>query len=748
LILALGPGVVLAQGLAPAQLEEITVTARKREQSLQDVGITMAALGAAQLRALNAQSLPDLTAALPNVELFEDYGGHGLPVWVIRGVGLQDFNANNTPAAAVFVDEVYQASSVMGNVGLFDAERVEVLKGPQGGLYGRNTSGGAINFHSRRPVHGDYDGHASANHGRWDSWDFQAASNLPLNERTTLRVAGNRQFSNDAWQSSWPSGQIHGEKDLWNARMWLLWDATDATTVQWKLYAGANNSELNLGRAIGLYKPDGSYCAAVLAGVRDDSSCLTLAGVAAAASGQTPVFPSVQASDGATSMSQAINQLHNEQAGSTLIIEHEFSGARLTSISNVEAFRYGADFDFDGTPLELGHNLGRSDIDVWSQELRLTNTTASPLSWLAGIYLAREDFAENRDFRLADSIVSPLQLGRLSFDQESRSFAVYGSVGYRFSDAWSVDTTLRYNNEDKYYRNGTMLAPAFPAPMNVLASGLRSDYELDSKLSGSVMLSYTPTEDLLWYGSVSRGFKAGGFYGGFPLQPGATDPYGEETVLAYEAGFKAALGEQLQLNAATFHYDYRDVQGYVTRFSAITGTDVELLANQGDAEHSGVEVELQWLATDRLSLTLSGAHLDARITDSKADTNNLLRQRVPVAGRRSYAPEWSAFAALQYRYPLADGMQLAGNLDYNYRSDFTGATYSVVDRAVFALNEYALMNAALTLTPAAAGWSMMAWVRNLTNERYVPRVVFDSFGDFIDIPGEPRSWGLKIEKYW
>jgi len=729
-------------------MEEIVVTANKREQDIQQLGLTMSALDADQLRALNLQSLPDITTAIPNVELFEDYGGHGLPVWVIRGVGLQDFNANNTPTAAVYLDEVYQASTVMGNVGLFDAERVEVLKGPQGGLYGRNTSGGAVNFHTRKPVHGERDGYASATWSRWDTWSLEAGGNLDLGDKATLRLAGNSVFSNDAWQSSLADGRKHGEKDLWNFRSWLLLEPGEDTRVHWKLYGGENRSELNLGRAIGLYAAQGGYCAAVLSGRRDDSSCHTLAGIAALAAGQTPVLPAVQARNGSTSLSQALNRMDNSQAGTTLLVEHALPTLLFSSISNLERFSYGADFDFDGTPLEFGHNLARSEIDVWSQELRLMSTGSASWSWLAGVYLSQEDFSEDREFRLRDSIVSALQIGELRYEQATRSWAAYGSLGYRFNDAWSIDTTLRYTDEDKRYRNGSIRAPAFPAPFDMLASGLRSDYGLDSHLSGNVVLNYTPEDGLLFYTSVSRGFKAGGFYGGFPLDPGDTDPYREETVLAYEAGFKSQLHARLQLNAATFYYDYRNVQGYITRFSTVTGTDIELLANQGDARHTGVEVDLQWRPLDQLSLTLGVAQLDARIIDSKADTTNLLRQRVPVEGRRSYAPEWSTFAAAQYFHQLANGLQLTAGLDYSYRSDFTGHSSTPADRAIFGLKGYGLLNAALTLTPAGAGWSLVGWIRNLGNERYVPRVVFDSFGDFIDIPGEPRNWGLRFEKYW
>jgi iron complex outermembrane receptor protein len=739
-------GHLQAQPVAENPIEEVIVTAQKREQNIQNIGITMSAVGSAEMKQRALQTLPEITSSISNVQLFEDYGGHGLPTWVIRGVGLQDFNANNTSTAAVYVDEVYQVSSVMGGVGLFDAERVEVLKGPQGGFYGRNTSGGAVNLRTRRPTLGNANGYANATYSSWETWNMEAASNLTLGDNAALRVAGNRQFSGDAWQTSLVNNKPWGEKDLWNARSWLLFDPSDDMRIQWKVYGGENNSELNLGRAIGLYSAENNLCAAVLSGIRDDDSCYTQAGVAALMAGQTPVMPAVQQRDGATSLSQPLNQLDNDYAGSTLIVDYDFDDLRLTSITNFETFNYGASFDFDGTPLELGHNFSQSDIKVWSQEFRLASQPSTPLSWMLGAYVSGEEFAENRDFLLGDSLKANFQVGRLSYDQDTESLAVYGNIGYQLSSTLKFNATARYTGEEKTYRNGTILLPAFPPPYDVLASGLRSDYKLHSNWSGNVGLDWQVADALLVYGTVSRGFKAGGFYGGFPLEPGDTNPYKEETVIAYEAGFKSQLGDSLILNGATFFYDYRDVQGYIVQFSDVTETSIELLSNQGDAEHRGAELELQWSLTDNFSVSASGGYLDARMADSKTFTRNLLGESVPVRGQRPYSPRWSATAGFQYQQLLANAVRLNAGLDYNYRTDFAGSLSSPADNAVYGLNGYGLFNGSVFFT--SDEWTLGVWGKNLADKTYVPRVVFDSFGDFIDIPGEPRSWGVKLEKNW
>lgn len=729
-----------------AAIEEVIVTAQKREQNIQDVGVTMSALTSEQMKQRALQTLPDVTNSISNVQLFEDYGGHGMPTWVIRGVGLQDFNANNNSPAAVFVDEVYQVSNVMGAVSLFDTERVEVLKGPQGGFYGRDTSGGAINLQSRRPTLGEAEGYANATYSSWETWNLEAASNLALGDNAALRIAGNRQVSNDAWQKSLVDNKPWGEKDIWNARSWLLFDPSEATRIQWKIYGGENNSELNLGRAIGFWAPTSNAfgpCAPILSGVRDDTKCHTLAGIAALFAGRSPVFPAAQQRDGSTSLSEPLNELDNDYVGSTLIVDHDFNNLRLTSITNTEAFTYAANFDFDGTPLELGHKLSESDIDVWSQELRLTSIESAPLSWMLGAYVSATDLEENRQFRLRDNFAIDLGIGQLLYDQQTDSFAAYGAIAYQLTDAWRFNVTARYTGEERTYRNGRVFNPDTG---RVLGVGLRSDYKLGSNWTGSAGLDWQAADDLLVYGTISRGFKAGGFFGGFPLDPDDLQPYKEETVVAYEAGFKSRLLDNIILNGATFFYDYRDVQGYIIKLSQITGAGQEVLSNTGDAEHSGAELELQWLLTDSFTVAASGGYLDARITDSKANSMNVLRRSVPVSGQRPYAPRWSATAAVQYQQLLTNDVQMNALLDYNYRTDFGGRLSTPADEAVFGLNGYGLFNGSMFFT--RNDWTLGIWGKNIADKVYVPRVVYDNLTDYIDIPGEPRSWGVKLEKTW
>src|SRR5690606_37916290 len=189
----------------------------------------------------------------------------------------------------------------------------------------------------------------------------------------------------------------------------------------------------------------------------------------------------------------------------------------LHSISAFDNFGYGVALDLDGSFGEYGHRVSTSDIRVYSQEFRLLSTSASPLQWLAGVSFSVEDFEENREFNLRENTLVPLFRGILHYDQHTQAAAAFADVGYAFTPQWSVNASLRYTDEDKEYRNGDLYVPV--TPPSYLARNLERDYSLDSNASGSLSPNSEPDDTPLAYAKVSRGFKSGGFYAGFPFSP-------------------------------------------------------------------------------------------------------------------------------------------------------------------------------------------------------------------------------------
>ena len=731
------------------------VTALHRQQQSQRVPVSLDVVEGDTLASGLLSTLPDLAGSLPNVEMFTDYGGQGLPVWVIRGVGLQDFNANNTPTAAVYVDEAYQSTSAQGASGLFDTERVEVLKGPQGGLYGRNTTGGVVRQLTRRASLDGNDGYISVHAGSWQEGGLEFSSNHVLIEETAVRFAGRSVHSSDAWQRSLADGRRHGRKELWDLRSWWRWQPSELTRLDLKLYGGANDSELPLARSIGVYDANGGFCAAALQGQRDDNSCLSYAGMLAAQAGAEPeqFDPSRQRSDGTTSLSNTINRLQNRQAGATAIASHDsdFAGGSLIEvILHYEDFDYGFAFDYDGSPLELGHQLTASRITEQSQELRVASSATGRLTWQMGAINSREKFVEDRQYRLKDNGPVGLVHGQLDYTQETHSRSAWGHVGLELTDQLAANASLRYTSASKRYIDGSVTAPAFPAPYDVVVSDLNGTWTLDDRWSGSLGLTWTPDDNLMLYATMSQAHKSGGFFGGFLFSPLEFAPYEEETVLAYEAGVKADSRDgRMRVNASLFHYDYDDVQGFINvPIDTVPGLVLERLGTLGDASHRGVEGSLIWLLAPQWQVSMAAGYLDARIDRPAGTTLNAMGEAVSTRGRRAYAPRWNGSLALTHTRSLAAGATLRATIAADYRSDLSARFTSPVDRAVGDLPGYALVNGTATLSSANGAWMLTIWGHNLADREYSPRKAYDSLGSYIEIMGQPRSFGLQLRFLW
>ncbi len=750
---------VIAPAISPAQpqsndaseIQEVIVTAQKREQSLQSLGITMSVLSAAELDARNYRNLGESTAAISNVELFEDYPSAGLPTWIIRGVGLQDFNTNNTPTASVFTDEIYQSSVVMGAAGLFDVERLEVMKGPQGGLYGRNTTGGAVLLNTRRATLGEQSGSVQAHYGSWADAGLEGTFNVPLTDRLAWRLAGRVLSRDDAWQNSIPASRGHGEQDRWDLRSWLNFAATADLNIEWKIQAGADDSEIDLGRSIGVYSGTGAFCSSMLAGLRDDTSCLSWAGFNQLVQLQPNTNEvASQAMDGSRVLSAPLNQQSNDYLSSLLHISRKMGDLELLSITGIDQFDYGVSLDLDASDGEFAHRLSSSDIEIFSQEFRLQSDLENGLSWIVGLSLSEESFEERRQFLFRDNFLviasMGLSFGNVDYDQDTSSQALYGNIRYPFQEDWTLNFSLRYTNEDKEYRNGQVYVPG-PVPFFVY-SNLSRDYSLDDHWSGNIGLEWSPQDNLLVYASVADAFKSGGFYGGFPSFPQEIDPYREETIMAYELGFKSDLASSLRLNGAVFYYDYADVQGFISRLNSLTNTQINVLANQGDAEHSGAEIEVEWYPAERWNLSLDVAYLDASVKASSITSRNIFGASVPISGRRPYAPMWSATSALQYQFPLFGQYRSRASLFFDYRSKFSGAQLSLVEEGIFNLPGYGLWHANLDIYSPDESWQASVWVKNLADKVYRTRVKSDGLLSFADIFGEPRSVGVSLKYSW
>ena len=752
--LCLGSAAVAAQG--QATLEEVVVTAQKRTESLQDVSIAISAFSEKELRNLSISNLENLTQSVSGVELFDERGS-GQPTWVIRGVGLADFNANNTPTAAIYFDEFYLTSNVMGGIGMYDIARVEVLKGPQGGLYGRNTSGGAVRVLSVRPdLEQDFNGYIQGSYGRWDRAIAEGAAGGKITDKLAYRVAGMTD-QNGGWQDTLatPGDDDYGDRNFSSGRAQLLFQPTDKLELLLKVDGGEDKSETTLAYSRALFDPDGSgnYCASALAGTLNQQDCVTLANITsfyALTPGDAGPLASSQKRDGSVVLSNPINKLDNSWSGVNLQVNWDLDFAMLTSISGYLDYDNKQVFDYDGSPLVLFEEDGKAELTVWSQEFRLVSQSDGPLNWLAGAAYGEDEDKEHRFGNTLDNLFVFPSLTERGFTQENEYWSVYGQLEYDLNNEWTAHGSLRYSDENKKYKNGFTqdLIDGFYYYQDVNKS-----YELQENWSGHAGMDWAPSDDLMLYGRITRGYKTGGFPGGFAFTPEELNPYDEETVWSYELGFKSTwLANTLKLNGAAFYYDYQDVQGYTQRLSEETGTVVSALGNLGDAEHIGAELDMEWLPgmLPGLSLQASVAWLSAeyKSNDFALDPADVA---VDLDGyTRPYAPEWSAYLQARYEWQLSSSLGAGMQLNYSWRDDIYGEEMAItpLSYAAYNVNSYGILNARAWVGSMDGQWQVALIGKNLTESEYWTSGTGDDLGSFVSTPGQRMSYAVEATYSW
>ena len=757
-LIAMAIAGVVTPFTAHAQLEEIIVTAQKREQSLQDVSIAISAFDSSQFAELGLTNLEQLPYVIPSVEL-SDARGAGQPTWVIRGAGLSDFNANNTPVAAVFYDEVYMTSNALGGIGLFDVGRVEVLKGPQGGLYGRNATGGAIRILSARPDLSETSGFVRGTSGQWNGWSLEGAIGGPIIEnKLAYRLAVNTD-QGGGWQDSLatPGDDEHGDRDYQAVRGQLLFSPSDELEFLLKIDSGKDASETTMARLNGNYDPSFEYCDAIRQGRRDDSNCLGFHNLLG-----DPRLPSDQKKNGETVLSNPINELDNEWSGYNLYIDWDVGFASFRSITSYLDFDYYQFFDYDATPLVFVSSIegfpdADTNIEQWSQEFRLTSAGDGPLTWLAGAMYAEDTNESLQSFSvqtLADLGFVEFTEGVANYTQDTETWAVYGQVGYDLTDSLNLHGSLRYTDEDKDIDYlSTVFIGGFAVPLGDVEG---FETSLDENWSGHIGLDWNISDDTLLYARFSRGFKSGGFFAAFTDNNDQLTPYAEEVNDSFEIGIKSNPAEDLQINAAAFLYDYQDAQGgiLVESDGSPSGT-LSTIGTVGDAEHFGAELDLLWAPSGLpgFQLGVAAAWLDAEITDSDEfsfdQTGGLVgaSQLQSLEGLdREFSPKSSYTINARQEVTFADNLLGSISAIYSWRDDpiTRDMTLSNVDYGLIQIESYGLLSLRVALAQLDQGWEIALRGDNLTDEEYAYMSSGDGGGSFWDMPGRPASWTVEL----
>ncbi|RZJ32574.1 MAG: TonB-dependent receptor [Brevundimonas sp.] len=696
---------------AVTSLDEIIVTAQRREQSLQDVPIAITAFNAETLERTAATGIQDIAAKAPGVTLTQFNIGE--PQLYIRGVGTSSDSAASDPSIGFSIDEVSIGRSGASALSFLDIERVEVLRGPQGTLYGRNASGGALNIYTRKPVF-DNLGSVTARVGSFDEYGLEGVINRQIGDDAAIRFAA-RYNTNDGYAENVPTGDGLEGGTSWGARLSMLRDAGD-----WSFLFSGDYSEDEM---------DGH------------------ARIPVTASGTAPAFVTLintlrAGLDRRQSFSSPDNYQDRTNFGLTARIEHSGEAFDFVSLTSFRSNDYSwrdnlGGLPFPAFPLEVDDRAQEEAKQV-SQEFRLVSRPESAINWVAGVYAFQEEIERTERFivRAALPIAPPSFGGDTSFFQEAtnRSFAVFGQANIPFADIWELTLGARWTYDYREIHQvavdnegganppvGIPLGPG-GAPYNV-----RGD-ESFSEPSWKIALAVEPIDNLRFYASYDRGYKAGSFPSTAQSGVQALMPLASELLDNYEIGVKSTVMGRLRFNAAAFKLEYQDLQVY-----ELLG--LALVTSNAQAEVEGFEIETALAITNNLTIGGSYTSLDAQFT-SNAVSGALILPYDGNALPRSPDSQYTLY--IDSEWDVAGGV-LAARADYQWTDDF----YFDPSNNPEVLSPAHELVSAFVSWESASGLKVSVYGKNLTDTEYQAHII-KNVGVGFSVFGAPRSFGLAV----
>ncbi len=706
-------GTALAQSSSHRSyvIEEVVVTARKKTESLQEVPISIAAFNRNSIRENGFTDSLSIDEKVPNLEM-KTFGGQ--PNIFIRGVGNNDYNATTVSPVSIYVDDV-----VMGLTGsqlsqLYDLDRIEILRGPQGTLFGRNTTGGAITYHSARPAP-EFQAGIRATVGEYDQRDFEGYLNLPVNDTLMFRLAGLSRNRDGDRINLYDGEDANGIETL-SGRLSLRYLPSDSLQIDFNVHAHKDKSDFNQGKPVGTFG-DNQNVLGYADPFPDDSRKLNFNGK---------------------------NKHDIDASGTVLTLVYDLDSITLKSITAFEQSETEFCGDFDHSPVSLDEICFLTDGDQFSQEINVNMDINDKLDMVSGLFYLQEDLAYDTFADLFGAlpvgVAVPLRGGS---ERETTTYALFAELDYLISNDWSVNAGLRYTHEKKDAQlfSSVILnlfnpaAPDLEVPI-IPQTDLSEDW---GAVSGRLAVDYTINDDVMAYGSISRGFKSGGFNLGAFFDPNELTTVDPEYLTSYELGLKSTLMDnRVRFNLATFFYDYTDLQ-VLTFVSGSTPANplVFALENASDARVWGVEAELTAYPVDGLEFIAGVGYLDTKYKNFDSMVGgDLSGNSLPGA------PEWNISTSLAYDFNLSNNMTLRLYGDYTY----TDHRYfnSFQQEAISSRGDHHLFGARISLLSATGNWDIALWGKNLTDEEYVVDST-DLSGVFGFIPlfyGDRRAYGV------
>lgn len=744
-----------ASGEAGASgLEEIVVMARKRQEDLQEVPIATTALTASQLAASGVTRSDQLQSLTPNLNI--SGGFETIPKVTLRGIGTNDFIQNLNPAVGTYVDEVYMGLATGQLLQLYDVARVEVLRGPQGTLYGKNTTGGAVNIFSAKPEYGETSGALSASYGNYDYFSADGHLNLPIGDRVAMRISF---ASRD--RDGYFDNRFNGEKDrfqnVWHARFQLAAEPVDGVDFLLKLYAGKTDVDALHRNPVGVLDPavPGRY---LVGGV-------DVAGFSAPLRAHTgvqdaPTFDNV-----------------DEYGGSLTANVDLGPDVQLTSITAYHDVKREAQDDADGGPFALIRNFYGNESNFLSQELRLSGDIGG-IEWIVGghYYRERHDVYDDFNFfectldnsctirangpgyppgnRFPGGALTGVPIASnvdLRYIQKNVSYAGFAEAKFPLTDNLALTTGLRYTSENRKISSRSITSliarPAVASPFFPGYARFEGDRTWDN-LSGRVILEYKPSSDAMLYASYSTGFRSGNWNGvAFGRIESIENPVNPEKLTSYEVGAKTEwLDNRLRLNLSGFYSTYDDLQ--VSIFVNATS----ILANAANAEIYGAEAELTAVPVEGLQARVALGYLHGKYKSFCDGGTAPVDPGVPfrpgcgndLSGNRLVnAPRYTATASLDYERELGSdwAWSIGGDIRFQSKTYFTAYNLEHL-----AQGSYAIANFRTRFVNKADDYDISLWITNAFDREYAVdgNQIRAPFGMDLVAFGAPRMYGVTV----
>lgn len=734
-------GTTTAAGAQQSMADDIVVTAQRREQNLQDVGVSVTAISGQQIKSLGLTDAKDIGKIAAGVVFDSAAGGSINNTLTIRGVSQSDFSPNQEAPNSVYLDDVYISSPSAAGFTFFDLERIEVLRGPQGTLFGRASSGGLVNYISRRPTE-EFDGYFELGYGSFHQHYTEAAIGGALAQGVRARVSGRWERADGYLRNLAPGGEDTFERHSWGLRGQIEFDLSASVTARMVMSYDRSPRHRE-----GMYKTLNAY-------IDDNGNPAPLPiDLDAFGTGPGNDFAGYRDpnSDAHRAAFNNVGFFESRRFSPTLYLEWDLGQATISSITNYMNFRANYDEDCDGGPIDFCNIPILQSLKQFSQEVRV-NGSSGPMNWTAGIYYL------DVNQHVTNSFLFPELSGTdFAFDdsnpvhQKLKSVGFFGQMEYRFSDRIRGILGARYTHDDKSFDSkvffhelgngydGGVGSVIYDPPLvaydfseETVGSLARAKKNM---WSGKVQLDYTPNDNTLLYAGVSRGVKGPGFN----INLGATltneeTPFKAEHLYAYEIGAKLELlDRKLRANGALFLYDYSDFQGYA--FNGLTGR-----VGNYDGSFKGGEIELTAMPGPLTTFRIGVSYLESKV-------KNVIGAYTGLRNMQSIqSPKWTVNGLASQGFDIG-----SGRLTAQWSFDYLSKRYSSID------NNFAttvpgsfVHNARISYLLETSNVEFSAFVNNISD---VDRMNYSfdlvaSTGSLLRTYAKPRWWGISVRKSW